>query len=283
MPAPGRDRAVAAFAVAAGRCAPAGAPAVPLVVARRCRPAAVAMPRRRASTDDFYRYAWDGRVQAAGIRPYRYTPIDPALRGCATTGSSPRVPRREPACTRMNHPTRRPSTRPWPRPSSPRAPGHRPLGPDGGRAPDLAGAAALLAPPAGRAAPRAAPARRPAHAVLWAWCPTVILEAGGSGHVDVLARPLRRGGGRCGGGRPTERSGAALGRLAVATKLLPGLLLPALVAPVHRPAGRPGGVAAMGRTRLPLAAVAFVTSSPSCTCRTCSRSAHGCWATCRST
>jgi alpha-1,6-mannosyltransferase len=28
---------------------------------------------------DIYRYVWDGRVQAAGINPYRYIPADPAL------------------------------------------------------------------------------------------------------------------------------------------------------------------------------------------------------------
>jgi alpha-1,6-mannosyltransferase len=28
---------------------------------------------------DIYRYVWDGRVQTAGINPYRYIPADPAL------------------------------------------------------------------------------------------------------------------------------------------------------------------------------------------------------------
>ena len=30
-------------------------------------------------SDDVYRYVWDGKVQAAGINPYRYAPDDPAL------------------------------------------------------------------------------------------------------------------------------------------------------------------------------------------------------------
>lgn len=30
-------------------------------------------------SDDIYRYIWDGRVQAAGVNPYRYVPADPAL------------------------------------------------------------------------------------------------------------------------------------------------------------------------------------------------------------
>jgi alpha-1,6-mannosyltransferase len=31
------------------------------------------------ASEDVYRYVWDGRVQAAGINPYRYLPVDPAL------------------------------------------------------------------------------------------------------------------------------------------------------------------------------------------------------------
>ena len=31
------------------------------------------------TSDDAYRYVWDGRVQMAGIDPYRYVPTDPAL------------------------------------------------------------------------------------------------------------------------------------------------------------------------------------------------------------
>ena len=33
------------------------------------------------TSDDAYRYVWDGRVQLAGIDPYRYVPLDPALAG----------------------------------------------------------------------------------------------------------------------------------------------------------------------------------------------------------
>lgn len=32
------------------------------------------------ASSDIYRYIWDGRVQAAGINPYRYLPADPALK-----------------------------------------------------------------------------------------------------------------------------------------------------------------------------------------------------------
>jgi alpha-1,6-mannosyltransferase len=31
------------------------------------------------ASEDIYRYIWDGRVQAAGVNPFRYLPVDPAL------------------------------------------------------------------------------------------------------------------------------------------------------------------------------------------------------------
>jgi hypothetical protein len=63
-------------------------------------------------SDDLYRYAWDGRVQAAGINPYRHAPQSPALsglrepwlwpdaEGCAELG-------RPAGCTRINRPSER--------------------------------------------------------------------------------------------------------------------------------------------------------------------------------
>ncbi len=38
---------------------------------------------------DVYRYVWDGRVQAAGINPYRYVPADPALESLRDPGHGP--------------------------------------------------------------------------------------------------------------------------------------------------------------------------------------------------
>jgi alpha-1,6-mannosyltransferase len=40
---------------------------------------AVLIPAPMLLSSDIYRYVWDGRVQAAGINPYRYIPADPAL------------------------------------------------------------------------------------------------------------------------------------------------------------------------------------------------------------
>jgi hypothetical protein len=38
-----------------------------------------AIARSATTSNDFYRYAWDGRIQAAGIDPYRYAPASPKL------------------------------------------------------------------------------------------------------------------------------------------------------------------------------------------------------------
>jgi alpha-1,6-mannosyltransferase len=50
-------------------------------------------------SDDIYRYIWDGRVQAAGINPYRYVPADEALLGLRDTAVYPHINRRDTAHT----------------------------------------------------------------------------------------------------------------------------------------------------------------------------------------
>ena len=44
---------------------------------------------------DVYRYVWDGRVQAAGINPYRYIPADPALQSLRDAAIYPQISRPE--------------------------------------------------------------------------------------------------------------------------------------------------------------------------------------------
>jgi hypothetical protein len=196
-------------------------------------------------TDDFFRYAWDGRVQAAGIDPYRYPPTDPALAGLRDEwlfppgGDCVVDPR---GCTRMNHPTS-----PTIYPPVAQAGfwllhvATAPLGPDGGGARPLQVAAAALA--LATTGALILVLRRtggdPRRAVLWAWCPSVVLEAGNNAHVDVLAAFLVvLALGWSARGRAV-RAGLALGA-AIATKLLPVLLVPALAAPLRvRPGGRP--------------------------------------------
>jgi hypothetical protein len=40
---------------------------------------AILLPMRPTLSDDMYRYVWDGRVQAAGLSPYRFAPAAPQL------------------------------------------------------------------------------------------------------------------------------------------------------------------------------------------------------------
>src|SRR5437016_1132872 len=50
-------------------------------------------------SDDIYRYVWDGRVQAAGINPYRYLPADSALAQLRDDKTYPRINRKDYART----------------------------------------------------------------------------------------------------------------------------------------------------------------------------------------
>ena len=50
-------------------------------------------------SDDIYRYVWDGRVQAAGINPYRYVPADPSLAQFRDATIYPKINRRDYATT----------------------------------------------------------------------------------------------------------------------------------------------------------------------------------------
>ncbi|HVN13103.1 MAG TPA: glycosyltransferase 87 family protein, partial [Kineosporiaceae bacterium] len=169
-----------------------------------------------------------------GIDPYRSTPLDPALvplrdpwlfpPGC-TVGTEP--------CTRINRPTV-PTIYP-PVAQAEFTAVHlltRPLGSDGGAARTWQVAAALLALGVLGALLRLLRGcGDPRQAVLWAWCPTVVLETGGGAHVDVLAALLVVGAMASASSGRRGWAGAAFGA-AVATKLLPVLVLPALVAPL---------------------------------------------------
>jgi alpha-1,6-mannosyltransferase len=50
-------------------------------------------------SDDIYRYVWDGRVQAAGINPYRYIPADDHLKSLRDEKIYPKINRRDYAYT----------------------------------------------------------------------------------------------------------------------------------------------------------------------------------------
>src|SRR5262249_16471083 len=50
-------------------------------------------------SSDIYRYVWDGRVQAAGINPYRYVPADQALAFLRDGAIFPHINRADTAVT----------------------------------------------------------------------------------------------------------------------------------------------------------------------------------------
>jgi hypothetical protein len=209
---------------------------------------AVAMSVPPQNSDDLYRYIWDGRVQAAGIDPYAYVPSAPQLahlrdpflwhagaRHCVPAGlPEPGHPglTLTPGCTMINRPT-------VPTIYPPVAEAYflvlhyvTPVGSGSTPVQAAAGACAILITLLLLAALRSM-GRNIRLAALWAWCPTVALEAGNSAHVDVLAVAItavallvlaRRGGGR----RGAITGGVLLG-LAIATKMTPVLAAPAVL------------------------------------------------------
>jgi alpha-1,6-mannosyltransferase len=68
-----------------------------LIVAALLRVSLLTTPPMLSS--DIYRYVWDGRVQAAGINPYRYIPADPALQSLRDGVVYPHINRKEYART----------------------------------------------------------------------------------------------------------------------------------------------------------------------------------------
>jgi Glycosyltransferase family 87 len=206
--------------------------------------AAVSAPPQ--NSNDLYRYIWDGRVQAAGIDPYEYVPAARQLTGlrneflwypgaeyCVSPAYVSEHPGAELAagCTAINRPT-------VPTIYPPVAEAyflgvHYLPSADDSTTPIQATTAlaavlvtVLLLFGLGRLG------RDVRMAALWSWCPTVALEAGNSAHVDVIAvgiaaaallvlataRTTRR----------TVLGGALLG-LAIATKLIPALTIPAVL------------------------------------------------------
>jgi hypothetical protein len=207
---------------------------------------AVAVSVPRAYSNDLYRYMWDGRVQAAGIDPYQYVPTATQLTGlrndflfypgaqyCVSPGYVSSHPAAEltAGCTRINRPT-------VPTIYPPVAEAFflavyylHPA--DDSSLPIQAAMAAvavlvtvLLLAGLGRLG------RDVRMAALWAWCPTVILEAGNSAHVDVLAVAITAAAilalATARTTRRTVAGGILLG-LAIATKLTPVLTVPALL------------------------------------------------------
>ncbi len=203
---------------------------VGLQVAGMQRPTAVL-------SDDAYRYAFEGRVQAAGVDPYRYAPTAPELArfrdpwlfpdpaGCAAIG-------REPGCTRINYKDERtiypPVAEAW------FAVVHALPGPHRDGKLQLYAGLAGLALTLLLMRELALRGRSPAEAAWYAWSPMAGLDVASDAHVDVLAALLAVVALALARQRRPGATGVAIGA-AIAVKLYPALLLPALLR-TRRPA-----------------------------------------------
>ncbi|MGW2787734.1 glycosyltransferase 87 family protein [Streptomyces populi] len=200
--------------------------------------ALVGLTAQPRTSDDMYRYAWDGRVQAAGISPYTYPPAAPELARLRDEWLFPTGETCEEwwlhqtstgLCVRINRPTvptiYPPVAESWflaVHTSSPAGSRHKPLQ-VGGAILAFGTTLALLRVLRRRGDPQRAPAR----AALWAWCPAVVMEAVNNAHIDtlgVLFVVLALGTATAG-----TRRGALIGA-AIAVKLLPILVLPGALA-----------------------------------------------------
>lgn len=70
----------AVFAAVKGKL-PAGGPALAIIGFAALGFRLTVFPLAPAFSDDVYRYRWEGKVQAAGLNPYRTAPSDPAAAG----------------------------------------------------------------------------------------------------------------------------------------------------------------------------------------------------------
>lgn len=245
--------ALALLLALAGRGLPDRAARV-LVLGGGAAVAATGLLAPPRTSDDVYRYVWDGRVQAAGISPYAHTPVDPALAGLrvATPALFPPqtahtactawdLHQAAQICTHINRPTVHtiypPLAELW----------FLLLHALGGtvRVAQLLGA--LLALAVAAVLLRTLRARRApaAWAGLWAWCPGVAIWSVNDAHIDTLGVLLALLGlAAAASGRRPGVAGALLGA-ATAVKLIPALVVPGALA-------RRGG-------RLRLVAAAVVT------------------------
>ncbi|MFC8448982.1 hypothetical protein [Kitasatospora sp. NPDC057223] len=222
------DAALFALAVVLLRRVPDGR-VVPLVLAGSLAVAAVGLLAPPRTSDDAYRYVWDGRVQAAGISPYGHTPDDPALARLRDPGLFPVGgacagwdERRTAAgdCTRINRPAVRtvypPVAEAW----------FLVLHPFGGGVRGMQAAGALLA--VATTGALVAIGRGGRRVALWGWCPGITVWSVNDAHVDTLGALLMVLGLGLVARQRAVGGGALLGA-AVAVKLLPVLALPGVL------------------------------------------------------
>jgi hypothetical protein len=185
-------------------------------------------------SDDLYRYVWDGRVQASGIDPYRYVPVATRLAGLrAGSGLFPPTGRGLDAshcvapapgitagCTLLNRPLVHTIYPPVSEAYYFLVHWWGPRGIQVSAAALALGITVLLL----AGLPRIGIDAR--NAVLWAWCPTVAIEAGNGGHADVLAVLFTAAALLALASKRVARGGILLG-LGIAAKVTPALAVPA--------------------------------------------------------
>lgn len=168
------------------------------------------------TSDDIYRYVWDGRVQLSGVDPYRFVPLDPVLSWLRDDVLFP--PGRPPMINRPTVPT---------------------LYPPGAQAWFTAVAAsvpsgwALAALRVGAAAAVVVTTvvlarllgQDRGRSLVYGTNPLIMIEAANGGHVDALVGLAIAGLGWCAVRRRHWLAGLCLG-LAASLKLVPLLLLP---------------------------------------------------------
>ncbi|WP_067022652.1 glycosyltransferase 87 family protein [Streptomyces dysideae] len=231
--------------------------ATALVLAGGAAVAVAGLTAPPGTSSDMYRYAWDGKVQAAGISPYDHPPVTPELARLRegwlfppqTACQDPALVRNlelntaDGVCTRINRPTAHtiypPVAEGW------FAAVHE-LSPDGSRhkALQTGGAALAMGTTVALIAVLRRRGRAPHVAALWAWCPAVPVEAVNNAHVDALGVLLTV---LAFGTTAGTRRGALLGA-AIAVKLYPVLALP----------GALSGLRPRQATRVLLPAVAVI-------------------------
>ncbi len=172
------------------------------------------VPTPLVLSSDLYRYVWDGRVQRAGINPYRYPPEADALAALRDPDIYPQVHR--PALPTIYPPVAQMLFALL-----------TAIVPDSVRGMKVGmlvfdlltlGLLIRLLKSTGHA---------PERVVLYAWSPLVIFEFAGSGHVDVLMLPFLLLALQARLACRPGLAGVLLG-LATLTKLYPAVVLPAL-------------------------------------------------------
>ena len=172
---------------------------------------ALMLPTPVYLSSDVYRYLWDGRVQLAGVNPYRYAPAAPDLAGLRDGDTHPQI------------------NRPWARTVYPPAAqwlfalaaAAAPNSLVGWRVLLLALDALVMLILLRVLRHLGAPA---AAVVVYAWSPLVVFEGVQAGHVDLAVIPLILLGLGWRQGGSSVRAGFALG-LATLVKLYPAVLI----------------------------------------------------------